>query len=136
MRSVLQMIEQRAKQTKSYEKQQKMETNSTEPAGHDSKFESKERYFEELVKTRAKKRYTTTVDDIIHRKQGAQAPPAKKIIIDFIDPLRAHLKQKQHDVLAGKSDEYPKKIFTAISADKMAVLTTHEVFSAVLMEKV
>jgi hypothetical protein len=134
LRNVLQNIAQRAKETQHVSKQFEFESGSRSDL-FNSVMTEKEEMFEVISKDRAKVKYTRSVEDIILRKQGAQAPHAKRIILEWFDPLRSSIRAKQHDVISGKI-QLPKKLFTSLTADKLAILTIHDVFSTLLLEKV
>ncbi|KAF0979842.1 hypothetical protein FDP41_000995 [Naegleria fowleri] len=102
----------------------------------------------------AKERYRKDLRSANKRNQGSSLPPAKKIMLEWYEPLTKLIKEKQDEVnfsSFSKKKPAPAKdeessaqnqhnfaiplCLTSVSAEKLAIISLHEVLSSCLRER-
>ncbi|KAG2389538.1 hypothetical protein C9374_014098 [Naegleria lovaniensis] len=103
----------------------------------------------------AKERYRKDLRSANNRNQGSCLPPAKKIMLEWYEPLTKLIKEKQDEVnfssvskkksLVAKVDESSTQssqqnfaiplCLTSVSAEKLAIISLHEILSSCLRER-
>jgi len=80
--------------------------------------------------------------DATDRKEGSVLPPAKKIVLEWFEPIKEEIKlfQKkahlQEDTKGQGHFLHVSSYITLLDADKLAILTIHELLGSTLKEKV
>ena len=97
----------------------------------------------------AKERYRKDLKSATNRNQGACLPPAKKILLEWYEPLTKLIREKQDEVnfsakkknnatdpANGTVDHFSIPLhITSISAEKLAIITLHELLASCLRER-
>lgn len=77
--------------------------------------------------------YRRQVRDAIDRESGSSLKPAERLLLHWLDPLAAAIRQHKRSVRSGKAGDGSKvygNVMGMISADRMAVATLRTVLSA------
>eukprot|EP01080_Neovahlkampfia_damariscottae_P006715 gene6715-10880_t len=87
-------------------------------------------------------KYRILVKDATERGEGVNLPPAKKIVLEWFEPLKEEIKSFQKKAHLQDMGEpqghflHVSNYITLLDADKLAILTIHELLGSTLKEKV